>query len=46
VDPTGKVIQQINPATGDVLGEFLISEFPALAKSVGLSGGAIIDDRA
>jgi hypothetical protein len=46
VDPTGKVIQQINPATGDVLGEFLISEFPALARSVGLSGGAIIDDRA
>jgi hypothetical protein len=46
VDPTGKVIQQINPATGDVLGEFLISEFPALARSVGLAGGTLIDDRA
>ncbi|HEX3848248.1 MAG TPA: hypothetical protein VHV81_12780 [Steroidobacteraceae bacterium] len=46
VDPTGKVIEQINPATGEVLGEFLISEFPALAKSVGVSGGTLIDDRA
>jgi len=43
VDPSSgnKVIQQINPATGDVIGEFLISEFPALARSVGVTGGLI-----
>jgi len=43
VDPSSgnKVIQQLNPATGDVIGEFLISEFPALARSVGVTGGLI-----
>jgi hypothetical protein len=48
VDPSSgnKVIQQINPATGDVVGEFLASEFPALARSVGVTGGALIDSRA
>jgi uncharacterized FlaG/YvyC family protein len=48
VDPSSgdKVIQQINPATGDVIGEFLVSEFPALARSVGVSGGVLIDSRA
>ena len=48
VDPSSgnKVIQQINPATGDVIGEFLISEFPALARSVGVTGGVLIDSRA
>jgi hypothetical protein len=48
VDPSsgGKVIQQINPATGEVLGEFMVSEFPALARSLGISGGAFIDDLA
>jgi hypothetical protein len=48
LDPSsgGKVIQQINPATGNVIGEFLVSEFPALARSVGVSGGGIIDSRA
>jgi uncharacterized FlaG/YvyC family protein len=47
VDPSSgnKVIQQINPATGDVVGEFLISEFPALARSVGISGGVLVDSR-
>jgi len=34
----GKLIQQINPANGAVLGEFSASEFPALARSVGASG--------
>jgi len=40
VDPSSdaKLIQQINPATGEVIGEFLASEFPALARSVGVSG--------
>jgi uncharacterized FlaG/YvyC family protein len=40
VDPTsdGKLIQQINPATGQVVGEFPASEFAELARSVGLSG--------
>jgi len=49
VDPgsNGKVIQQINPATGDVLGEFLVSEFPALARSLGITrGGTFVDERA
>ena len=47
VDPSSnnKVIQQINPASGAVIGEFLASEFPALARSVGLSG-AIVDNHA
>ena len=40
VDPASgsKLIQQINPASGAVVGEFLASEFPALARSVGVSG--------
>jgi hypothetical protein len=40
IDPSSgsKLIQQINPATGVVIGEFLASEFPALARSVGVSG--------
>jgi uncharacterized FlaG/YvyC family protein len=48
VDPSSdnKVIQQINPATGDVIGEFSVTEFPALARSVGMSGGGLIDSRA
>jgi hypothetical protein len=40
-----KLIQQINPATGEVVGEFLASEFPALARSVGVSG-VLVDSRA
>ena len=48
IDPSSdnKVIQQINPASGAVIGEFLVSEFPALARSVGVSGGALLDSRA
>jgi uncharacterized FlaG/YvyC family protein len=44
VDPSSgsKLIQQINPASGAVVGEFLASEFPALARSVGVSG-ALVD---
>jgi hypothetical protein len=47
VDPSsdGKVIQQINPATGEVVGEFPASEFAALARSVGISGVSL-DKRA
>jgi uncharacterized FlaG/YvyC family protein len=47
VDPSsdGKTIQQINPATGEVIGEFPASEFPALARSVGISG-VIVDKHA
>jgi hypothetical protein len=40
-----KVIQQINPANGEVIGEFAVSEFPALARSVGASG-LMVDSRA
>jgi uncharacterized FlaG/YvyC family protein len=31
------LIQQVNPTTGEVIGEFPVSEFPALARSVGAS---------
>jgi hypothetical protein len=40
-----KIIQQVNPANGAVIGEFSSAEFPALARSVGVSG-AIVDDHA
>jgi uncharacterized FlaG/YvyC family protein len=47
VDPTsdGKLIQQINPATGEVIGEFSASEFAELARSVGISG-VLVNSRA
>ena len=40
LDPAsdGKLIQQVNPETGAVVGEFSVTEFPALARSVGVSG--------
>lgn len=40
LDPAsgGKLIQQINPASGTVVGEFSATEFPALARSVGVAG--------
>jgi uncharacterized FlaG/YvyC family protein len=37
-DSNGKLIQQINPANGEVLAEFPASEFAALARSLGISG--------
>jgi len=47
VDPSSddKLIQQINPATGEVVGEFPTSEFAALARSVGISG-VVLDQHA
>ena len=47
LDPAsdGKVIQQVNPASGEVVGEFLASEFPALARSIGISG-VVVDEHA
>ena len=47
VDPSsdGKVIQQVNPASGEVIGEFPASEFAALARSVGISG-VVLDQHA
>ncbi len=47
VDPAsnGKLIQQINPATGAVVGELPADEFEALARSVGISG-VIVDKHA
>jgi len=40
LDPAsaGKLIQQINPTNGAVIGEFSATEFPALARSVGVAG--------
>jgi uncharacterized FlaG/YvyC family protein len=47
LDPTsnGKIIQQVNPASGEVVGEFPVSEFPALARSMGISG-VVVDEHA
>jgi hypothetical protein len=47
VDPSSdeKLIQQINPANGEVIGEFPVSEFAALARSVGISG-VLVDQHA
>jgi hypothetical protein len=44
-DSDDKLIQQINPANGDVIAEFPASEFAALARSVGISG-VVVDSRA
>lgn len=38
LDPSGKLIQQVNPANGAVIGEFSVIEFPALARGVGATG--------
>jgi uncharacterized FlaG/YvyC family protein len=47
VDPASRnqTIQEINPATGEVIGEFAVTEFPALARSLGVSG-VFIDSHA
>ena len=47
VDPTSDntLIQEINPATGEVIAEYSVIEFPELARSVGVSG-VLVDDRA
>jgi hypothetical protein len=47
VDPAsaGKLIQQINPSNGAVVGEFPVNEFPALARGIGASG-LIVDSLA
>lgn len=45
LDSSGTLIQQVNPATGAVIGEFAVSEFPALARSVG-AAGLLVDDLA
>jgi hypothetical protein len=43
VDPSSddKLIQQINPANGEVIGEFPAGEFAALARSLGISGVSV-----
>jgi uncharacterized iron-regulated membrane protein len=39
VDPKNDaMIQQINPANGEVVGQFSVDEFPALTKSIGVTG--------
>ena len=47
IDPSSRdrIIQEINPATGEVIGEFAASEFPALARSLGVSG-MLVDSHA
>jgi hypothetical protein len=47
VDPTSgnKLIQEINPANGEVIAEYSATEFAALARSVGISG-ALVDGHA
>src|SRR5580698_10418128 len=44
-DSDDKLIQQVNPANGEVPAEFPASEFAALARSVGISG-VVVDKRA
>ena len=44
-DSNDKLIQEVNPANGEVLAEFPASEFAALARSVGISG-VVIDKHA
>ena len=47
VDPrSSTMIQEVNPATGEVIGQFSASEFPALARSAGAASGLLIDRRA
>jgi len=44
VDPnTQTLIQEVNPATGEVIAEYAAISFPELAKSVGISS-AVIDE--
>jgi uncharacterized FlaG/YvyC family protein len=47
IDPESRnqIIQEINPANGAVVGEFSVSEFPALARSLGVSG-ILVDSHA
>lgn len=47
LDPSsrGQTIQEINPASGEVIGQFSISQFPELARSIGVSG-ALVDGHA
>ena len=47
LDPASRerTIQEINPATGEVIGELAASEFPALARSLGVSG-ILVDSHA
>jgi len=47
VDPasSGKTIQEINPASGEVIGEYSVAQFPELARSLGVSG-VLVDSRA
>ena len=40
-----KLIQEINPANGEVVGEFSAAEFPALARGLGVPG-LLIDSHA
>jgi hypothetical protein len=47
MDPNSgdKLIQEFNPATGEVIGEYSVSMFPGLAKSLGLVG-SLVNSRA
>lgn len=47
LDPAAgsKVIQEVNPANGAVVGEFEATEFPTLANSLGIVG-LLVDSRA
>ncbi len=44
-DSDSLLIQEVNPATGAVIGEYPAIAFPALAKSLGISS-ALIDEHA
>ena len=40
VDPgsRGQTIQEINPSNGAIIGDFAVTEFPALARGLGIAG--------
>lgn len=40
-----QTIQEVNPSSGEVVAEFSATQFPALARSLGVSG-VLVDDRA
>jgi uncharacterized FlaG/YvyC family protein len=41
-----KMIEEVNPATGEVVAQYSAQVFEALARSVGITGEAVVDEHA
>ena len=41
-----KVIEEVNPATGEVIAQYSATVFAALARSVGITGAPVVDEHA